>query len=283
MNDDRAFERATRDWLEAGSDRTPAERLDAVLLAVRTTPQERDLRIPWRTPTMSNPMRLVAAIAIIAVVGFAGLKLIGRGGTGSGGPSPSPIVTPTTNPTAAPTATPPPLPPTSWTSVTSARFGLTYKVPPGWATTPATAPWIWRVHDPGPKSTDLTVDSQRQGFSVASEKIPAGMTAAQWWADYLSVDTSSMPPGCFPATQSGYRMITVDGQAAYVHGEHAACNFSEAIVLVGGRVYQLDAQPNVDTVVGRVFDPALFAAWLSTVRFDPPSANDSPASSPAPS
>ena len=57
MNDDRAFERATRDWLEAGSDRTPPPVMDAVFLAVRTTPQERDLRIPWRTPTMPKSLR----------------------------------------------------------------------------------------------------------------------------------------------------------------------------------------------------------------------------------
>ncbi len=283
MNDDRAFERATREFLESGSDQTSPATIDAVLLAVRTTTQERDLRIPWRTPRMSNPMRLAAAIVIVAVVGFAGLNLFGRGGTGTGGSSPSPIVTPTAPPTPGPTPAPTPIDTSAWTPVSSARFGLNYKVPPGWSTQAATAPWIWKAHDPGPTSVDQTVDAQRQGFQVASEKIPAGMTSDQWWADYLSVDTSSMPFGCFPSKVSDYRISTVDGQTAYVHGEKVACNFSEAIVLVDGRAYQLEAQPNVDTVVGRVFDPALFEAWLSTVRFDPVHADDSPVASPAPS
>ena len=105
MNGDRAFERATRDWLEDVIDRTPASTIQAVLLAVRTTPQERDLRIPWRTPRMSNPMRLAAAIAIVAVVAFAGLNLFGRGGTGST-PTPSPTTTPTPSP--SPTLAPSP-------------------------------------------------------------------------------------------------------------------------------------------------------------------------------
>ena len=39
MSDDRAFERAVDDWLEDGSDRTPRPAVDAVLLAIKTTPQ----------------------------------------------------------------------------------------------------------------------------------------------------------------------------------------------------------------------------------------------------
>ena len=76
MNDDQLFERAVDDWLDAGSDRTPRPAVDAVLLAIRTTPQERDLRIPWRIPNMSNPLRLGAAIAVIAVVGVLGLNFL---------------------------------------------------------------------------------------------------------------------------------------------------------------------------------------------------------------
>ena len=239
---------------------------------------------------MSNPMRLAAAIAIIAVVAFAGLNLF-RGAPPVGGPSPSPVASPTASPTPARTpgptlaATPVPTPgdTSTWKRVTSARFGISYKVPPTWTTTPANQPWIWQVNDPGPASTDETVGPADEGFRVASEKIPAGMTNDAWWADYLGQDTSSNPFGCFPTSLSLYRVETVDGQTAYIHGERATCNFSEAIILTGGRAYQLTAQPNLVTIPLKVFDPGMFEGWLTTVHFDPASADDTPVASPGPS
>jgi len=65
-------------WLESGSDRTPAPAIDAVLLAVRSTPQERGMRAPWRTPDMNTPLRLAAALAAVAVLGVAGLLYLNR-------------------------------------------------------------------------------------------------------------------------------------------------------------------------------------------------------------
>ena len=50
MNSDRDFETTTAEWLNAGADTTPPHLIDAVLLAARSTPQERALRIPLRTP-----------------------------------------------------------------------------------------------------------------------------------------------------------------------------------------------------------------------------------------
>jgi hypothetical protein len=45
---DQLFERAVRDWLDDGSDKTPPTAIEAVLLAAKTTPQERVLGIPRR-------------------------------------------------------------------------------------------------------------------------------------------------------------------------------------------------------------------------------------------
>jgi heat shock protein HslJ len=101
MTDPRGFEHAVDDWLDEGSDRTPRHVVDAVLLAVKTTPQERDLRIPWRIPHMATPLRLAAVIAIVAIVGFAGLALLNPGTNRVGG---TPPATPT--PSASPTPTP---------------------------------------------------------------------------------------------------------------------------------------------------------------------------------
>ncbi len=123
MNDDRAFERATRDWLEAGSDRAPAATIDAVLLAVRTTPQERDLRIPWRTPTMPKSLRLAAMIAIVAVVGIGAFAILRNGSVGPGPtPSPSAVPSPTATPSSSPTATPSPSPTAGPTTPGAARI-----------------------------------------------------------------------------------------------------------------------------------------------------------------
>src|SRR5687768_5797841 len=105
---DLKFERAVRDWLEDGSDRTPRPAIDAVLLAVKTTPQERDLRIPWRFFQMPAISRVTgaAAVALVVAVSVGGLLYInarGPGGTGISVP-PSATAVPTVVPTASPTS-----------------------------------------------------------------------------------------------------------------------------------------------------------------------------------
>ncbi len=108
MSDDRAFENATSEWLEAGSDRTPPHAIEAVLLAVRTTPQERDLRIPWRTVPVPAALRFAAVVAIVAVAGVVTINLLRPGpNTGVGGPPAS--TSPSEEATASPTAAASPL------------------------------------------------------------------------------------------------------------------------------------------------------------------------------
>lgn len=92
MRDDRAFERAVADWLADGSDRTPTAAVDAVLLAVRSTAQERDLGIPLRTLRLSTSLRLAAVIAIAAVIGVGAFNAFAPGT----GPGSTPAPTPTT-------------------------------------------------------------------------------------------------------------------------------------------------------------------------------------------
>ena len=95
---DQLFERAVRDWLEDGSDRTPSPAIDAVLLAVKTTRQERDLRISRRFTQMPTYMRLAAAIAIVAVVGVGALAYFNRGPNMGGPPTPAPTTQATPSP-----------------------------------------------------------------------------------------------------------------------------------------------------------------------------------------
>ena len=95
MTDDRSLERAARSWIEAGPTQAPDRAIEAALLRIQTTSQERDLRIPWRLPKMTTPAR-VAAAAVIGVLAIGGaFYLISPGGRSNvGGPGPSPTVSP---------------------------------------------------------------------------------------------------------------------------------------------------------------------------------------------
>lgn len=93
MTDDRSIERAARSWLEDGPTQAPDHAVEAALLTIQSTTQERDW-LPWRTRPMTQTLRLLAGAAAIAVV-VGGLILLKPGtGPGVGGqPSASPTVT----------------------------------------------------------------------------------------------------------------------------------------------------------------------------------------------
>jgi hypothetical protein len=103
MNDERSFERTARAWLEPGANQAPDRAIQAVLLAIETTPQERDLRIPWRFPRMNKLVAVGLGTAAVVVALFVGSQLLGPPApSGVGG---APPITP--SPTAvAPTAEP---------------------------------------------------------------------------------------------------------------------------------------------------------------------------------
>ncbi len=98
MIDDRSLERAARSWIEVGPTRAPSHAVDAALLRIQTTPQERDLRIPRRFIPMPMPAR-VAAAALIGVLLVGGaVSLFSSGGRSIALPVPSPTVVPSTSP-----------------------------------------------------------------------------------------------------------------------------------------------------------------------------------------
>jgi len=103
MTDDRSIERAARSWLEAGPTQAPSRAVEAALLRIETTPQERDLRIPWRFSAMPMPAR-VAVAAVIGVLFVGGaVFMLGRPGQPAvGGPGPSPSVSAAPSPTPSP-------------------------------------------------------------------------------------------------------------------------------------------------------------------------------------
>jgi len=110
-HDDRPLERAARSWIEAGPTQAPDRAVDDALRRIQTIPQERELRLPWRPPTMlTNRLGIAAAVAVVLVVGVLGFSRLGTL-TGQGGPSPSPTVVPTVapSPSKVPVASPTPL------------------------------------------------------------------------------------------------------------------------------------------------------------------------------
>jgi hypothetical protein len=106
MSDDMQFERDVRRWIELGPDRAPERAVQAVLLAIETTPQERGRLAPWRYPRMNNLVRiLVLAAAGLAVAAGSLLLLPGS----HKGPPPSTSASPrlTSGPTTLAVAGPP--------------------------------------------------------------------------------------------------------------------------------------------------------------------------------
>ena len=89
-----------RSWLTEGADRMPDRVLDSVLDRLPTTPQRRSSWPARRFSTMSTPVRLGIAAAAIAVVAIAGYAVLPRNAsvgvptpTASPSPSPSTITT----------------------------------------------------------------------------------------------------------------------------------------------------------------------------------------------
>ena len=102
MTDDRSLERAARSFIEAGPTEVPDRVVEAALLTIQSTPQERDWHVPWRTRPMTLTLRFLAGAVAIAIAVGGGVLLL-RPGSGSdvgGRPSPTPSATPSGPPTA---------------------------------------------------------------------------------------------------------------------------------------------------------------------------------------
>jgi hypothetical protein len=77
MNTMGDFERAVDRWLDDATDATPPEVIDAVLLAARSTPQDRNYRIPWRASPSTN-LAYAAAVVALIVVGLTALAALSQ-------------------------------------------------------------------------------------------------------------------------------------------------------------------------------------------------------------
>jgi hypothetical protein len=279
MNDDQAFERAARALLDDGPDTTPPATIEAVLLAVRTTPQERDLRIPWRTTPMSNPMRLVAAFAIIVVAGVAAISLFGRspgvGGGGTSSPSPSiarssPAPSSPAPSSSAAAASPQPSPyvidPATWKSYTSTVYRFSIGYPADWNVSPATRAWRFpadaTVYGPRNLGSENFVSADSSIAAAAwSVAVTPGTTLAAWLQTYCPVAEITTTCTGIPALTVA---ATMDGHAGSLV---SFVDDTQAFFLVQGRIYVVAIWRSAGFIPGGV--PRLLEAYLSTMHLLP--------------
>jgi hypothetical protein len=214
--------------------------------------------------------RTAAALATVALLGGGALMLAGRTGPAAPGATASPA--------------PSPIDLSAWSTFTSARYGISFRVPPGWTVSPA--------HPTGPLPMGPDEVRDRDGaarFIVTSSRLPsmgAPVPGVDWWTIYLEfLPDGSSSPGCDPWRKDAYDAVNVDGQDGHVLFS-AACGYGRAIVFAGGRLYELTAWPGlVDGAPNAAaLDGVFFEAWLSSVRLLPSAAVDAlPSPSPVPS
>jgi hypothetical protein len=109
MTDDRSLERAARSWLETGPTEAPDHAVEAALLRIQTTPQERDWHVPRRTRPMTMTVRLLAAAIAFAIVAVGGVIILRPGGgsnVGTSTPHPTVTITPSIGVTPSAAASP---------------------------------------------------------------------------------------------------------------------------------------------------------------------------------
>lgn len=220
---------------------------------------------------MSNPMRLVAAIAVIAVAGFIALNLRG-GSSGVGGVSSPSTGTPSASastpsaPASPPSIQPSPTPITAtWITYVSNRYGFSIGRPADWTVRPAANEWSF------PADADF-LTAASEGFIGPGQSILAtawsvavkpGTTAAAWLQTYCPKTTT-------PCTGIQSRTIaaTMDGHAGIIV---PFTNDVEAFILVNNRMYVVaEWRPDVDQTTAPFGSGTLLIEdFLSTMHLLP--------------
>jgi hypothetical protein len=258
MIDDRSLERTARSWIEEGTTAAPPQAVEAALLRIETTPQERDWHVPWRFRTMTIPARLVAAAVIGALV-IVGAIALGGLGVGRSAPSPAPSTGPSAAPV-SPSAGAIAVPPLA-TTFSSSLYGYAVKHPADWTVVPASKTWS----EPGTNLWNSGINDEIREtdvrFSGASIAL-ATRSADQWITAYAAGADPASWPRIDVGGQSGY--LTVDGAPAGGGAIAPSSVYFDVVVAVDGRGYNFDMD-------GRV-DRAYLQAMLDTVTFSAPSA-----------
>lgn len=259
-------------WLDEGPTRLPETTRRAIQVAIGTSQQKRRRTwLPWRTSSMNGYARAIAAIAIVALVGFAGLTFFrGSSGPGGVGPSPAPpasippssTASPSSSPSIAPSPTASPISTADWVPFTSTRYGYEIKIPPFWATAQSTRQWSLAVDQYDWLTSAADSFGSDPHVTVFAVDVPAGTSNDAWIASYYGPDAKGSPDPCqHRPVDLGTKEI--DGHPVAFWNEVAAgqCEGTYAFVFVGSRVHVF--------YIGRAGQEPLFEALMSTVTFRP--------------
>jgi hypothetical protein len=261
------------------------------------TPLQRVILAPRARRATSLSLQLPIAVVLVAVIAVGGLTLLNRSNESSAiGPvattTPSASQTPASTP--APTSTSssspsfvasgqPSLPaisiPPLTTTFVSSRNGFSISYPAGWIATSATESWPPDTFAAlgNPAMDELSLVGQVR-LVIASQRLRAGQTEAQWVAAYFRPFQGSVTCAGASDLATSPRLL-IDGQSGYM--DIAGCPMSadaalsardlvfNAFVFAGDRVYQITLDGDVDL--------AYFEAFLATMKLDPASAIDPPA------
>lgn len=186
MNKNADFDRHASAWLADGPTELSDRVLDAALREVHLTRQRRRWPALWRTPNMRFPLRLVAAVAIVAVVGYLGLTYL-KVPLDPGGPSPTATSAAAVmaSPTVAPSPTLEPLDTSSWGLFGTGRNWLGIEFPKDWTFKYATTDWTPRTTTWESTGVDTFIapgDNIR--FSAFSVAVEPGTSLEAWIQTY---------------------------------------------------------------------------------------------------
>jgi hypothetical protein len=104
MSTERDPQRIVLSWLRSDEHVSADRLLDVVLFAVDTTPQRQSSWLAWRSPFVSNTVRIALAAAAVVALALIGYQLLAAPNVGGPPPSPSPTETPIPSPAATPVA-----------------------------------------------------------------------------------------------------------------------------------------------------------------------------------
>ncbi|MEA2673858.1 MAG: hypothetical protein QOI92_1050 [Chloroflexota bacterium] len=214
---------------------------------------------------MPTAFRLAAAVAIVTLVVGAG-ALVTKNVAGPRSTPPGASM-PVATATLAPPPSTAPIDTSGWSTFVSKRYGLEFGVPPDWTVIPA--------HRSGPGIAADEADSPGRTalFLAASTYSSQSYDESTAWTGYEAT-LPSAPTGCDPHEANAFTTILVDGHFAHLFDVRVECGYGRAVVITGGRIYELTAIPRFQGNTALI-DHAMFMAWLGTVHLDPGAADDS--------
>ena len=246
-------------WIDEGPTDLPDATRRAIVNALPMTKRaRRGLFAPWSFTAMNGTTRIVAT-ALVAIVAVGAALYLIRPGPGFGGPGPSPTpTTPAPSPTKAIVAIPDP----TIYAFTSPLYGYSAIYPNGWINSAATevwadqtnfemwdsnlnAPWVDKAYQ---AATGVTMTGVAMPFA-------AGTDQEAWIESYLALPTGTTATCEFIAGEM--ELIVIDGRPARLTNK---CDHV-AYVIADSRIYVF--------AISLPSDPAVFPAFLSTVKLPP--------------